>query len=140
MLAGHVSVAWFLFQALCPLRDVPSHSSHGDPLSYYQIGDLIQGKCTGCSLWVPSSWPPLLSTHLMGGGLRFKSSNVCGVFFCILIAAIKDIDRYHEKLAVSLHISALSPSLASTKLGVINSEDLPLHYRYGIINIYCILF
>ncbi|KAG8445144.1 hypothetical protein GDO86_010063 [Hymenochirus boettgeri] len=30
--------------ALCPLRDVPSQSSHGDPLSYYQIGDLIQGN------------------------------------------------------------------------------------------------
>nr|XP_056705651.1 tetratricopeptide repeat protein 14 [Euleptes europaea] len=75
--------------ALCPLRDVPSHSSHGDPLSYYQTGDLIQ-------------------------------------------AAIKDIDRYHEKLTVSLHSSALSPSLASTKLGVISSEDLPLHYRRSV--------
>ncbi|ETE64748.1 Tetratricopeptide repeat protein 14, partial [Ophiophagus hannah] len=32
------------FMALCPLRDVPSQSSHGDPLSYYQNGDLIQGK------------------------------------------------------------------------------------------------
>ncbi|XP_077785875.1 tetratricopeptide repeat protein 14 [Podarcis muralis] len=75
--------------ALCPLRDVPSQSSHGDPLSYYQTGDLIQ-------------------------------------------AAIKDIDRYHEKLTVSLHSSALSPSLASTKLGVISSEDLPLHYRKSV--------
>ncbi|XP_060098553.1 tetratricopeptide repeat protein 14 [Heteronotia binoei] len=75
--------------ALCPLRDVPSLSSHGDPLSYYQTGDLIQ-------------------------------------------AAIKDIDRYHEKLTVSLHSSALSPSLASTKLGVISSEDLPLHYRRSV--------
>ncbi|XP_020665125.3 tetratricopeptide repeat protein 14 [Pogona vitticeps] len=75
--------------ALCPLRDVPSQSSHGDPLSYYQTGDLIQ-------------------------------------------AAIKDIDRYHEKLTVSLHSSALSPSLASTKLGVICSEDLPLHYRRSV--------
>ncbi|XP_032639733.1 tetratricopeptide repeat protein 14 isoform X2 [Chelonoidis abingdonii] len=71
--------------ALCPLRDVPSHSSHGDPLSYYQTGDIIQ-------------------------------------------AAIKDIDRYHEKLTISLHSSALPPSLSSTKLGVISSEDLPLHY------------
>ncbi|XP_042314480.1 tetratricopeptide repeat protein 14 [Sceloporus undulatus] len=75
--------------ALCPLRDVPSQSSHGDPLSYYQTGDLIQ-------------------------------------------AAIKDIDRYHEKLTVSLHSSALSPSLASTKLGVVSSEDLPLHYRRSV--------
>ncbi|KAH0624180.1 hypothetical protein JD844_007662 [Phrynosoma platyrhinos] len=70
--------------ALCPLRDVPSQSNHGDPLSYYQI------------------------------------------------AAIKDIDRYHEKLTVSLHSSALSPSLASIKLGVISSEDLPLHYRRSV--------
>ncbi|EMP36476.1 Tetratricopeptide repeat protein 14 [Chelonia mydas] len=75
--------------ALCPLRDVPSHSSHGDPLSYYQTGDLIQ-------------------------------------------AAIKDIDRYHEKLTISLHSSALPPSLSSTKLGVISSEDLPLHYRRSV--------
>lgn len=30
-------------QALCPLRDVPSHSNHGDPLSYYQTGDIIRG-------------------------------------------------------------------------------------------------
>lgn len=29
--------------ALCPLRDVPSHSNHGDPLSYYQTGDIIRG-------------------------------------------------------------------------------------------------
>ncbi|KAF7242559.1 Tetratricopeptide repeat protein 14 [Varanus komodoensis] len=70
--------------ALCPLRDVPSQSSHGDPLSYYQI------------------------------------------------TAIKDIDRYHEKLTVSLHSSALSPSLASTKLGVISLDDLPLHYRRSV--------
>ncbi|XP_074860787.1 tetratricopeptide repeat protein 14 [Carettochelys insculpta] len=75
--------------ALCPLRDVPSHSSHGDPLSYYQTGDLIQ-------------------------------------------AAIKDIDRYHEKLTVSLHSSALPPSLSSTKLGVISSDDLPLHHRRSV--------
>ncbi|XP_068001180.1 tetratricopeptide repeat protein 14 isoform X2 [Melanerpes formicivorus] len=72
--------------ALCPLRDVPPQSNHGDPLSYYQTGDLIR-------------------------------------------AAIKDIDRYHEKLTVSLYSSALPPSLSSTKLGVITSDDLPLHYK-----------
>lgn len=33
----------FLLQALCPLRDVPSISNHGDPLSYYQTGDIIRG-------------------------------------------------------------------------------------------------
>uniref|UniRef100_A0A8C0FML6 Tetratricopeptide repeat domain 14 n=1 Tax=Bubo bubo TaxID=30461 RepID=A0A8C0FML6_BUBBB len=72
--------------ALCPLRDVPSQSNHGDPLSYYQTGDLIR-------------------------------------------AAIKDIDRYHEKLTASLYSSALPPNLSSTKLGVITSDDFPLHYR-----------
>ncbi|XP_065700561.1 tetratricopeptide repeat protein 14 isoform X1 [Patagioenas fasciata] len=72
--------------ALCPLRDVPSQSNHGDPLSYYQTGDLIR-------------------------------------------AAIKDVDRYHEKLTVSLYSSALPPNLCSTKLGVITSDDFPLHYK-----------
>ncbi|XP_025051768.1 tetratricopeptide repeat protein 14 isoform X1 [Alligator sinensis] len=75
--------------ALCPLRDVPSHSSHGDPLSYYQTGDIIR-------------------------------------------AVIKDIDRYHEKITVSLHNSVLPPNLSSTKLGVISSDDLPLHYRRSV--------
>uniref|UniRef100_A0A8C6GY95 Tetratricopeptide repeat domain 14 n=1 Tax=Mus spicilegus TaxID=10103 RepID=A0A8C6GY95_MUSSI len=71
--------------ALCPLRDVPSHSNHGDPLSYYQTGDIIR-------------------------------------------AGIKDIDRYHEKLAVSLYSSSLPPHMAGIKLGVITSEELPLYY------------
>ncbi|XP_069474773.1 tetratricopeptide repeat protein 14 isoform X3 [Ambystoma mexicanum] len=73
--------------ALCPLRDVPSHSSHGDPLSYYQTGDLIQ-------------------------------------------AVIKDIDRYHEKLSVSLQSAALPSHLSSVKLGVIPTEDLPIYYKH----------
>ncbi|KAM4888764.1 tetratricopeptide repeat protein 14 isoform 2-T2 [Thomomys bottae] len=75
--------------ALCPLRDVPSHSNHGDPLSYYQTGDIIR-------------------------------------------AGIKDIDRYHEKLAVSLYSSSLPPHLSSIKLGVITSEELPIYYRRSI--------
>ncbi|NXF42681.1 TTC14 protein, partial [Oceanites oceanicus] len=87
--------------ALCPLRDVPSQSNHGDPLSYYQTGDLIRGK------------------HFCNFLLTFTVS----------IAAIKDIDRYHEKLTVSLYSSALPPNLSSTKLGVITSDDFPLHYR-----------
>ncbi|KAM6442325.1 tetratricopeptide repeat protein 14-like [Liasis olivaceus] len=110
--------------ALCPLRDVPSQSSHGDPLSYYQNGDLIQGKYISrldLSLHI-------YIEHIWQGILLFKS----GLFSPTLIAAIKDIDRYHEKLSVSLHKSALSPSLANTKLGVISSEDLPLHYRRSI--------
>ncbi|KAM5292463.1 tetratricopeptide repeat protein 14 [Ctenodactylus gundi] len=75
--------------ALCPLRDVPSHSNHGDPLSYYQTGDIIR-------------------------------------------AGIKDIDRYHEKLAVSLYSSSLPPHLSAVKLGIITSEELPLHYRRSV--------
>ncbi|KAM6222799.1 tetratricopeptide repeat protein 14 [Rhynchocyon petersi] len=75
--------------ALCPLRDVPSHSNHGDPLSYYQTGDIIR-------------------------------------------AGIKDIDRYHEKLAVSLYSSSLPPHLSGVKLGVISSEELPLYYRKSV--------
>uniref|UniRef100_K9J0X6 Putative fkbp-type peptidyl-prolyl cis-trans isomerase n=1 Tax=Desmodus rotundus TaxID=9430 RepID=K9J0X6_DESRO len=75
--------------ALCPLRDVPSHSNHGDPLSYYQTGDIIR-------------------------------------------AGIKDIDRYHEKLAVSLYNSSLPPHLSGIKLGVISSEELPLYYRRSV--------
>ncbi|EPY81932.1 tetratricopeptide repeat protein 14 isoform 2 [Camelus ferus] len=75
--------------ALCPLRDVPSLSNHGDPLSYYQTGDIIR-------------------------------------------AGIKDIDRYHEKLAVSLYSSSLPPYLSGIKLGVISSEELPLYYRRSV--------
>uniref|UniRef100_A0A8C3K7I2 Tetratricopeptide repeat domain 14 n=1 Tax=Calidris pygmaea TaxID=425635 RepID=A0A8C3K7I2_9CHAR len=75
--------------ALCPLRDVPPQSSHGDPLSYYQTGDLIR-------------------------------------------AAVKDVDRYHQKLTVSLYSSALPPNLSSTKLGVITSDDFPLHYKRSL--------
>ncbi|KAK2538378.1 Ttc14 [Columba guinea] len=44
-------------------------------------------------------------------------------------AAIKDVDRYHEKLTVSLYSSALPPNLSSTKLGVITSDDFPLHHK-----------
>ncbi|XP_011944153.1 PREDICTED: tetratricopeptide repeat protein 14 isoform X1 [Cercocebus atys] len=78
-------IAHLEITALCPLRDVPSHSNHGDPLSYYQTGDIIR-------------------------------------------AGIKDIDRYHEKLAVSLYSSSLPPHLSGIKLGVISSEELPLYY------------
>ncbi|XP_050950788.1 tetratricopeptide repeat protein 14 isoform X2 [Labeo rohita] len=75
-------------KALCPLRDVPSTGNHDDPLSYYQIGDLIR-------------------------------------------AGVKDIDRYHEKLTLSLYSSSLAPHLDKVKLGVISKEDLPLHYTRG---------
>lgn len=71
--------------ALCHIREIPSTGSHDDPLSYYQIGDLIK-------------------------------------------AAVKDIDRYQEKITVSLQQASLSPRLEHIKLGVISREDLPLHY------------
>ncbi|KAG8581324.1 hypothetical protein GDO81_007632 [Engystomops pustulosus] len=74
--------------ALCPLRDVPSQSNHGDPLSYYQIGDLIQ-------------------------------------------AAVKDIDRYHEKITLSLHKSSLPSHLSHLKLGVVSNEDMPEYYKHS---------
>ncbi|XP_062869102.1 tetratricopeptide repeat protein 14 [Trichomycterus rosablanca] len=73
---------------LCPIRDVPSTGNHDDPLSYFQVGDVIR-------------------------------------------AGVKDIDRYHEKLTLSLHNSSLAPNLERTKLGVISKEDLPLHYTRG---------
>ncbi|XP_018612417.2 tetratricopeptide repeat protein 14 isoform X2 [Scleropages formosus] len=75
--------------ALCPIREVPSNGNHDDPLSYYQMGDLIR-------------------------------------------AGVKDIDRYHGKLTVSLHPSSLSPNLAKLKLGVISAEEMPLHYSRGL--------
>eukprot|EP00079_Xenopus_tropicalis_P025517 XP_012818845.1 PREDICTED: tetratricopeptide repeat protein 14 isoform X2 [Xenopus tropicalis] len=76
--------------ALCPVRDVPSQSSHGDPLSYYQTGDLIQ-------------------------------------------AAVKDIDRFHEKLTLSLHKSALPTHQSFIKLGVISTDDMPEYYRQSLV-------
>ncbi|XP_059800726.1 tetratricopeptide repeat protein 14 isoform X5 [Hypanus sabinus] len=72
--------------ALCPVRDVPSHGKHEDPLSYFQVGDLVR-------------------------------------------VAVKDVDRYHERLAVTLRPSLLSARLSHWKLGVIGSEDLPTYYR-----------
>ncbi|XP_016111711.1 tetratricopeptide repeat protein 14 isoform X2 [Sinocyclocheilus grahami] len=75
-------------KALCPLRCVPSTGNHDDPLSYYQIGDLLR-------------------------------------------AGVKGIDRYHEKLTLSLYSSSLPPHLDKVKLGVISKEDLPLHYSRG---------
>lgn len=45
-------------------------------------------------------------------------------------AGVKDIDRYHEKLTLSLYSSSLATHLDKVKLGVISKEDLPLHYMY----------
>ncbi|XP_056234653.1 tetratricopeptide repeat protein 14 isoform X2 [Seriola aureovittata] len=47
-------------------------------------------------------------------------------------AGVKDIDRYQEKITVSLHQASLSPSLESIKLGVITREELPVHYSRSV--------
>lgn len=44
-------------------------------------------------------------------------------------AAVKDIDRYQEKITVSLQKASLSPSMEHIKLGVVASDELPKHYR-----------
>ncbi|KAK2835164.1 hypothetical protein Q5P01_015648 [Channa striata] len=75
--------------ALCHIREIPSTGNHDDPLSYYQIGDIIR-------------------------------------------AGVKDIDRYQEKITVSLHPASLSPSLQHIKLGVITQEELPTHYSRSV--------
>uniref|UniRef100_A0A3Q4HZK9 Tetratricopeptide repeat domain 14 n=1 Tax=Neolamprologus brichardi TaxID=32507 RepID=A0A3Q4HZK9_NEOBR len=47
-------------------------------------------------------------------------------------AGVKDIDRYQEKITVSLHQACLSPSLEHIKLGVITKEELPVHYSRSV--------
>ncbi|KAM9384878.1 tetratricopeptide repeat protein 14 isoform 2-T2 [Pholidichthys leucotaenia] len=76
-------------QALCHVKEIPSTGSHDDPLSYYQIGDVIR-------------------------------------------AGVKDIDRYQEKITVSLHQTSLSPYLEHIRLGVITREELPTHYSRSL--------
>ncbi|KAG7513473.1 tetratricopeptide repeat protein 14 isoform X1 [Solea senegalensis] len=46
-------------------------------------------------------------------------------------AGVKDIDRYQEKITVSLLQSCLSPGLDHIKLGVLTKEELPIHYSRG---------
>nr|XP_046248018.1 tetratricopeptide repeat protein 14 isoform X2 [Scatophagus argus] len=45
---------------------------------------------------------------------------------------VKDIDRYQEKITISLHQTSVSPSFERVKLGVITREDLPKHYSRGV--------
>ncbi|KAK5930452.1 hypothetical protein CgunFtcFv8_026684 [Champsocephalus gunnari] len=47
-------------------------------------------------------------------------------------AAVKDIDRYQEKITVSLQQAALSPGLEHIKLGVFPREALPIHYSRSL--------
>ncbi|KAG8003208.1 Tetratricopeptide repeat protein 14, partial [Nibea albiflora] len=47
-------------------------------------------------------------------------------------AAVKDIDRYQEKITVSLQKASLSPIMEKIKLGVIPREELPIHYSRSV--------
>ncbi|XP_068581120.1 tetratricopeptide repeat protein 14 isoform X3 [Cebidichthys violaceus] len=47
-------------------------------------------------------------------------------------AAVKDIDRYQEKITVSLQQASLSPNLEHIKLGVVPREELPIHYSRSV--------
>ncbi|XP_020510878.1 tetratricopeptide repeat protein 14 isoform X1 [Labrus bergylta] len=47
-------------------------------------------------------------------------------------AAVKDIDRYQEKVTVSLHQASLSSKMEHVKLGVIPREELPTHYSRSV--------
>ncbi|XP_047443279.1 tetratricopeptide repeat protein 14 isoform X2 [Mugil cephalus] len=50
----------------------------------------------------------------------------------IIRAGVKDIDRYQEKITVSLQPACLPPSLEHIKLGVITREELPTHYSRSV--------
>ncbi|XP_060890946.1 tetratricopeptide repeat protein 14 isoform X2 [Labrus mixtus] len=47
-------------------------------------------------------------------------------------AAVKDIDRYQEKVTVSLHQASPSSKMEHVKLGVIPREELPTHYSRSL--------
>ncbi|XP_037626606.1 tetratricopeptide repeat protein 14 isoform X1 [Sebastes umbrosus] len=47
-------------------------------------------------------------------------------------AAVKDIDRYQEKITVSLHQASISPIFEHVKLGVFPREELPIHYSRSV--------
>ncbi|XP_068599471.1 tetratricopeptide repeat protein 14 isoform X2 [Brachionichthys hirsutus] len=47
-------------------------------------------------------------------------------------AAVKDIDRYQEKITVSLLQASVSPRLEHSKLGVVAREELPVHYSRSV--------
>uniref|UniRef100_A0A8C3G4H3 Tetratricopeptide repeat domain 14 n=1 Tax=Cyclopterus lumpus TaxID=8103 RepID=A0A8C3G4H3_CYCLU len=48
-------------------------------------------------------------------------------------AAVKDIDRYQEKITVSVLQASLSPNLEHIKLGVVPREELPIHYSRSVL-------
>ncbi|XP_035032392.2 tetratricopeptide repeat protein 14 isoform X1 [Hippoglossus stenolepis] len=47
-------------------------------------------------------------------------------------AGVKDIDRYQEKVTISLQQTSLLPGLGHVKLGVITREELPVHYSRSV--------
>ncbi|XP_023810134.1 tetratricopeptide repeat protein 14 isoform X2 [Oryzias latipes] len=47
-------------------------------------------------------------------------------------AGVKDIDRYQEKITVSLQQGSLCPALKHIKLGVITQEEMPIHYSRSV--------
>ncbi|KAM7011870.1 tetratricopeptide repeat protein 14 [Tautogolabrus adspersus] len=47
-------------------------------------------------------------------------------------AAVKDIDRYQEKVTVSLLQASLSSKMEHVKLGVVPREELPIHYSRSV--------
>ncbi|RVE73636.1 hypothetical protein OJAV_G00033170 [Oryzias javanicus] len=47
-------------------------------------------------------------------------------------AGVKDIDRYQEKITVSLHQASLCAPLKHIKLGVITQEEMPIHYSRSV--------
>ncbi|XP_035509081.1 tetratricopeptide repeat protein 14 [Morone saxatilis] len=47
-------------------------------------------------------------------------------------ASVKDIDRYQEKITISLQQASLCPSLEHIKLGVLPREELPIHYGRSV--------
>uniref|UniRef100_A0A8C4SNV1 Tetratricopeptide repeat domain 14 n=1 Tax=Erpetoichthys calabaricus TaxID=27687 RepID=A0A8C4SNV1_ERPCA len=51
----------------------------------------------------------------------------------LIQAGVKDIDRYHAKLTVSLQSSSLPPDLSHLKLGVISVDDMPAHYSKNFL-------
>nr|XP_057929706.1 tetratricopeptide repeat protein 14 isoform X2 [Doryrhamphus excisus] len=50
----------------------------------------------------------------------------------LIRAGVKDIDRYQEKITVSLLQASLSSRSACIQLGVITREELPVHYNRSV--------
>ncbi|XP_053567817.1 tetratricopeptide repeat protein 14 [Bombina bombina] len=105
--------------ALCPVRDVPSKSSHGDPLSYYQIGDLIQAA-------VKDIDP--LSYYQIGDLIQAAAMSLLQLtwhYFCLrqsVASPISNVDTYEKFLKQSLAFS--NPSTIEFLLGKLGIDEL----------------